>query len=109
MKKGDDPPPNYQHLSNFLKDQICTQKKMALSRHSGEKINSINTSISKKSKFNNAMIEKANAEIKELKKANPNRKSAIQMEKLKTLQNAFLNGGTSPSLANSINKPTSVG
>ena len=107
IKNSDEPPPEYHHLSNFLKEQIVNHKKIALSRHSNNNLDSINTSITKKTKCNNAIIEKMSQEIQDLKRQTPNRKSATQIEKLKNLQNAFLQGVTSPTMSNGMTKPSS--
>lgn len=74
---------DYLHLSNFLKDQIFSQRQ-AKSRHSESRRLDTVSNGSKVSKCNNQLIELASREIKALKN------SETKLERLKGLQNTFL-------------------
>lgn len=61
---------DYSHLSDFLKNQIHRSKKATLSQTStSQKGEDTISSISKKNKFSNQLIEKASEEIRNRKAA----------------------------------------
>ena len=87
MKNGNENQ-EYEFLSNFLKDQITTQKKRTNQNTKTQDKKADQQSVmSKTSKYNNQLIEKMSREIQDMKQG---RKSESQLEKLKSLQNTFL-------------------
>ena len=60
---------DYSHLSDFLKNQIHRSKKATISTASSAKGEDTISSISKKNKYSNQLIEKASEEIRNRKAA----------------------------------------